>query len=300
MKKIIFFSFLISHFSLIPAGAQTPWSLRQCIDHALLHNISIKQKENQCHQRQLQLSTARWRRLPDLNGSVSENFSFGRGQTLDGTYVNRSTNNTSFSLGTTMPLFTGFQIPNTVKLNQLNLEAATQDLEKAKDDIRMKVAQAYVQILYDMEISDVAHRQIAIDSQQVTRLEMFLKNGKASQAELSQQQATLAQARLTATQADNNRQLALLALTQLLELPSPDDFSIVAPLLSPREGEAPIHADLLSKGGWEVASPEAIYQEALAIKPEVQAEQLRLSAAERNIKIAQAANYPTLNLLLFH
>jgi outer membrane protein len=42
-------------------------------------------------------------------------------------------------------------------------------------------------------------------------------------------------------------------------------------------------------------SPEAIYQEALGIKPEVQAEQLRLSATERSINIAKAALYPKLN-----
>ena len=74
-------------------------------------------------------------------------------------------------------MFTGFQIPNNIKLNQLNLEAATQDLEKAKNDIRTQVAQAYVQILYDMEMADVALRQISIDSAQVARLQALLNIG---------------------------------------------------------------------------------------------------------------------------
>ena len=263
--------------------AQQSWTLRQCADYAIEHNISIKQQDNQCKQRELQLSTAKNSRLPDLSASASESFSFGRGLTLDNTYTNRSTTSTSFSLGTTVPLFTGFQIPNQIKLNQLNLEAATKDLEKAKNDIRMQVAQAYVQILYNMEIADVAHRQIAIDSAQVARLEAFVQNGKASHAELSQQQSTLAQARLTATQADNNLQLAILALTQLLELPSPEGFSIVRPATTPTASAAGL-------------SPDAIYMEALTLKPEVQAEQLRLTASERNIDIAKAGNYPTLNL----
>ena len=267
-----------------PILAQQSWTLRKCADYAIEHNISIKQRDNQCKQRELQLSTAKNSRLPDLNASASESFSFGRGLTLDNTYTNRSTSSTSFSLGTTVPLFTGFQIPNQIKLNQLNLEAATQDLEKAKNDIRMQVAQAYVQILYNMEIADVAHRQIAIDSAQVARLEAFVKNGKASHAELSQQKSTLAQAQLTATQADNNLQLSILALTQLLELPSPEGFSVVRP------------NSQFSIFNSQLISPDAIYQEALAIKPEVQAEQLRVTASERNIDIAKAANYPTLSL----
>ena len=42
-------------------------------------------------------------------------------------------------------------------------------------------------------------------------------------------------------------------------------------------------------------SPDAIYQEAVTLKPEVQAERLRLSASERQIAIARAGLYPTLN-----
>ena len=262
------------------------WTLRECCDYAVEHNISIKQQENQRRQQDLQLSTAKNSRLPNLSATASESFSFGRGLTLDNTYTNRSTSSTGFSLGTNVPLFTGFQIPNQIKLNQLNLEAATQDLEKAKNDIQTQVAQAYVQILYDMEIADVAHRQIAIDSAQVVRLDAFVKNGKASQAELSQQQATLAQARLTATQADNSLQLALLTLSQLLELSTPEGFSIVRP---------DVNSSLFTLHS-SFPSPEAIYAEALTMKPEVHAEQLRLSATERSINIAKAGLYPTLSL----
>jgi outer membrane protein len=283
MKHRLACCYAIATLITLPVGAQSPWTLRQCADYAVEHNINIKQRENNREQRELQLSTAKNSRLPDLNASASESFSFGRGLTLDNTYTNRSTSSTSFSLGTTVPLFTGFKIPNQIKLNQLNLEAATKDLEKAKNDIRTQVAQAYVQILYDMEIADVAKRQIEIDSQQVARLEAFVNNGKASMAQLSQQQSTLAQAHLTATQAENNLQLAILALTQLLEFPSPEGFSVVRPQVE--------HIAILS----QLPSPEAIYQEALGLKPEVQAEQLRLTAAERNIDIAKSANYPTLN-----
>ena len=283
MKKIVLFSFLISYFSFCPVKAQNPWTLRQCANYAIEHNISIKQKEINREKRELQLSTAKNSRLPNLSATASESFSFGRGLTLDNTYTNRSTNSTSLSLGTTVPLFTGFQIPNQIKLNQLNLEAATQDLEKARNDIRMQVAQAYVQILYNMEIADVSYRQIEIDSMQVKRLQAFVNNGKASQAQLSQQEAQLAQSRLTATQANNKLQLSLLALSQLLELPSPDGFMVARP---------DVERITMST---QFPSPDAIYQEAVTLKPEVQAERLRLSASERQIAIARAGLYPTLN-----
>ena len=252
-------------FTLLPLGAQPrQWSLRECCDYAVEHNISIKQKANARIQRDIQLNTDKNSRLPDVSASLGQNFSFGRGLTADNTYSNTNTSSTSLQLGASVPIFTGFKIPNQIKLDQLNLEAATADLEKAKDDIRMQVAQAYVQILYDLEIADVAHRQIAIDSMQVVRLQAFVNNGKASEAQLSQQKATLANSHLTATQADNNTRLAILSLTQLLELPSPE-------------------------------GPDQIYADALGIKPEIASQQLRLKGTEYSIKIARAGYYPTLS-----
>ena len=260
------------------------WSLRKCVDYAIEHNISIKQRENVKRQQQLQLSNAKNSRLPNLDGSVSQNFSFGRGLTSDNTYTNKSTSSTSFSLGTSVPLFTGLRIPNTIKLNQLNLEASTADLEKAKNDISVQVAQAYVQILYSMEIADVARRQVSIDSMQVVRLQAMIDNGKASEAELAQQKATLAQGRLTATQAQNQYEQAVLTLTQLLELPSADKFTV----------ERPKVGNIDSNN--EKYSVEAIYAEALGVKPEVRAEELRLKGSEYNINIARSGWYPQLSL----
>ena len=265
-------------------GPQLPWTLRQCCDYAVEHNIAIRQQANQRDQQALQLQTAKSSRLPDLSASVGENFSFGRGLTADNTYSNTNTSSTNFSVGTSVPLFTGFQIPNQIKLNQLNLEAATAELEKAKNDICVQVAQAYVQILYDMEIADVAQRQIAIDSAQVARLQALLDAGRASEAELSQQRATLAQSRLTATQAAGNLRLAYLALTQLLEFESPEGFSIVRPEIL----EMPDNSKSLG-------IPDEIYADALASKPEIQAATLRVSAADRSIDIARAGYMPTLS-----
>ena len=281
MKKIVVLTALVLLVSL-DCLAQKQWTLRECAEYALSHNIGIQQKDLTRQQGEVRLSTAKNSRLPDLTGTIGETFSFGRGLTMDNTYTNRSTNSTQFSIGTSVPLFTGFRIPNTIKLNQLNLEAAIQDLEKAKNDVEMQVAKAYVQILYDMEIADVAWRQVGIDSMQVARLEAFFQNGKASGAEVSQQKATHAQSILTATQADNNLQLAILTLTQLLELPTPEGFSVVRP-------DVPFQTLTLP-------NPEAIFAEALTFKPEIRAEQLRLDASEKSIKIQEAARYPQLTL----
>ena len=296
MAVCLHFSIFNLQFSI--CQAQSPWSLKQCCDYAVEHNIAIRQQANQRDKQALQLQTAKASRLPDLNASLGENFSFGRGLTADNTYTNTNTSSTNFSVGTSVPIFTGFQIPNQIKLNQLNLEAATAELEKAKNDICVQVAQAYVQILYDMEIAEVAQRQIVIDSAQVARLQALLDAGRASEAELSQQRATLAQSRLTATQADNNLRLAYLALTQLLEFESPEGFSVERWKVDGerwRENGLTAEGILLQPSTLNPPPVDAIFADALAAKPEIQAATLRVSAADRSIDIARAGYMPTLS-----
>ncbi|MBR0223215.1 MAG: TolC family protein [Bacteroidales bacterium] len=267
----------------LASAQEKPWSLQECIGYALDHNLTVQQRELQVRQREIDANTARNSRLPGVSAGSSQNFSFGRGLTEDNTYAHTNTTNTSFTLGADMTLFNGFRIRNNILLGELNLKAATADLEKARDDIRVAVAQAYVQILYQREITEVAVRQVAIDSLQVERLETLLANGKATSADVAAQRASLAQSRLSAVQADNRLQLARLDLAQLLELPSPEGFDVATPAGDALELPLP-------------AGPESIYEEAVGIKPAVQAEETRLAYAERNIDLARGGYFPSLSL----
>ena len=285
MKRILLITLMLLAVTATRAQvpvAGTPWTLQDCIGYALEHNLTVQQSALQVQQREIELNTAKNNLLPGVAASASQNFSFGRGLTADNTYANTNTTSTGFSLGADMTLFNGLRNQNNIALGKLNLQAATQDLEKARDDIRVAVAQAYIQIAYDQEILEVAQRQVEMDSLQVERLEAMIQNGKAAPADLAVQQATLAQSRLTAVQAANNLQLALLDLTQLLELPSPEGFMVAAP--AHKEPVLPL------------VSPEEIYAEALGIKPAVQAEETRLAYAERNIALAKGGYLPSLSL----
>ena len=264
-------------------GQQAPWSLSDCISYALDHNLTLQQSGLTVQQREVELSTARGRRLPSLSAGASENLSFGRGLTADNTYSNSNTTSTSFSLGTDVPLFQGFDINNGIKLGRLNLEAATADLEKARDDIRVAVAQAYVQILYDQELLKVAAAQVEHDAALLEQVRERLEAGKVSEAEVSAQQATLAQSRQSEIQARGNLQIALLELTQLLELPSPEGFSIVTP-----EVGDPSQVLLMS--------PEAIFAEAVQIKPAVESARIGVDYAKVSIDRAKGAFLPSLSL----
>ncbi|WP_455673402.1 TolC family protein [Phocaeicola sp.] len=277
--KII--SLVLATTACLPSVAQEQWDLKQCIDYAIEHNLSIKQQEAARDQSAVELNTAQWSRLPNLNGNVGQSFNFGRALQADNTYADRNTKNTNFSLGTDVPLFTGLQIPNNIALGKLNLKAAIEDLNKAKEDISIQVTSSYLQVLFNKELAKIAHTQVELSREQLQRKEAFFKNGKASEAEIYEARARVAQDEMSAVQADNNYQLALLDLSQLLELPTPDGFGVV----SPHVGD-----------NFKVLSlPEDVYAEAMLSKPSIKAAQFRLQGASKSIRIAQSAWYPKLS-----
>ena len=280
MKKVLIAALLLSTGAFAQNG---PWTLQQCIDYALEHNLTVKQSSISVEQKEIAVNTAEGRRLPGVAASGSQNFSFGRGLTADNTYANTNTTSTGFTIGADLPIFQGFDISNGIKLSKLDLAAATADLDKAKDDIRVAVAQAYVQILYDKELLGVARNQVETDEYQLERVKAMMASGKASAAEVSAQQATLAQSKLSLTQAEGNLKLAILDLSQLLELGSPEGFDVATP------DESALEPQLL-------LNPEQIYEEAVDIKPAIISEKLKLDYAATSIERAKGGYLPSLSL----
>ena len=176
MKKYI----ILIAVLLISGGsfAQQSWSLKDCVEYALKHNIRIQKQEIANEQQKVALNSAKNQRLPNLNGSASQSFSFGRAASpVDNSYVNNNSSNSSFGINTSIPIFTGFQIPNNIELNKLNLKAATEDLNKAKEDISVNVTSAFLQVLFNEELCKVAKEQINLSKEQLdrmTRLEVRL------------------------------------------------------------------------------------------------------------------------------
>ena len=280
MKKLVLSVCLIMASGL-SIQAQNAWSLQQCIEHAITHNLSIKQKEAARDQSAVELNTAQWSRLPNLNGNVGQSFNFGRAIQADNTYGNRNTRNTNFSVGTSIPLFTGMQIPNNIALSKLNLKAATEDLNKAKEDISIQVASYYLQVLFNEELVKIAQRQVELSQEQLDRKVTFFKNGKASEAEVYEAKSRVVQDEYSLVQAQNNHQLALLDLSQLLELPTPENFQIETP-----------NVEAFST---QLSLPDEVYAQALLNKPAIKAAQYRLEGAAKSIRIAQSAWYPQLS-----
>ena len=148
-----------------------------------------------------------------------------------------------------IPLFTGLEIPHQYALAKLNLKAAIADLDKAKEDIAINIASAYLQVLFNEELHQVALGQARLSKEQEERIARLAELGKASPAEVAEAKARVAQDEMNVVQTDNNYRLALLDLSQLIELDTPEGFSTEAPAN---------HLELLP-----LTPPDEIFQTAL-------------------------------------
>jgi outer membrane protein len=107
-------------------------------------------------------------------------------------------------------------------------------------------------------------------------------NGRASEAHVYEAEAQVANDELSVVQIASDLQIALLNLTQLLELPTPEGFNVEAPV------EDSVSFILSRK-------PDIIFETALTTRASIRAEEFRLKSKVKSIDLAKGAYYPTLS-----
>jgi outer membrane protein len=286
MKKIL--SIIIIFLSVSSAHIRAQgkiWSLQECIQYAIDNNIQIKQQELQTIFQENTLEQSKLNLLPTINGQASHNFSFNR--TLDQTtyqYVDQNGQTDQFYIGGSLNLFNGLQNYNTIRRNEYNLLASEHDLQGIKDNISLNIALAYLQILLNSELVTATDNQLQITRQQIEKTRKMYDAGSIARGNLLQIEAQAASEELQLINLKNQLDISYLTLTQLLELESPDGFSIVVPQIS-------IDTNTVITG-----DVDEIFSQAQELRPEIKSAELNLQASELDLKIAQGARSPRLSM----
>jgi len=283
MKKNII-SVLMFIFLAATINAQNAkvWSLQECIDYANEHNLEIQMQQTSIEKQEVTLNTSQNKRLPDLSASASHSFNFGRSTSgFDNTYQDNNSSRTSWSASTSVPIFTGFMISNEIAAAKIDLQAISAELEKAKENMEINITGMYLQVLFSKEILGIADKQVELSREQLARTKKLFDNGRASEAQIYEVEAQISNDELTVVQAASDLQMAILSLTQALELPSPEGFDVEEP-------------ESLTEFAL-IRTPDAIFKTALTTRASIRAEELRLESSDKYIKMAQSGYYPTLS-----
>ncbi len=273
----------ILFISTLQTSAQHQWTLRECIDTALVNNRNIKLQKLNYKASEINYNQAKANRLPNLNASVGQNFNFGRSLAVDNTYQNSNSQNTSFSISSGLTLFNGFRIKNAIEARQAELLAAGADVQKIEKDIILNVSGVFLQVLQNKEMLQNAVNQLTITRENIARRKELIAAGKLAEGEVFEIQAQEAKEELTRVQAENQLQLSLLDLAQVLELDHFEDIDVVIP-------------ENLLENELALLSAEEVYKSALASRPEIKSANQRLESSIKNVEIAKAGYKPSLSL----
>lgn len=286
----------------IPIAAQEPqqWSLKECIDYSLEHNIELQMEQLSLEESEVNVKNARAALFPSLSFSTSQNGrykpyfdnsgsnAFVTSDGSGGSRVSASQNHFSYSgsygINAGVTIFNGGRNINNVKQQKLSRNIARLSVKERENMLKEQIAKLFVQILYSTDAIEVSKATLAAAKENLKQGQEKFELGKIARSEVVQLQAQVDNAEY---QLVNSRaQLAefKLQLKQLLEITDGSEFAIETPETSDALALTP------------VASVNEAYNAAVTRRPEIESSRLSAESSELAVKIAKAGYYPTISL----
>ena len=287
-KTILAGALLLGLTAGFPAWAQTTkttWTLQECVDYGLQNNLQLKQSGLNSELAQVTARQARNNILPTINGGANYSYNFGlNNDPTTGVLVNQNTQANNYSLNASVPLFSGFQLRNSIKQGQLDFQANVSDVEKAKNDVILNIVSAYLQIILSAELLEAAKLQLASSQEQAERTKKLFQAGSVAENNVFEINSQIATDEVNIINAQNDQEIARLNLVQLMNLQQVKVFNVIKPdIKDPDEDVIDFNAD-------------NVFDIALQRMPEIKSADIRVNSALVGIQISRGALYPQLSL----
>ncbi|MBN8798252.1 MAG: TolC family outer membrane protein, partial [Stenotrophomonas nitritireducens] len=221
---------------------------------------------------------ARANLLPSLNGQATLN----RARTSqDGVSGSSTTTSRKYGISGEQTLFNWTQFANLRAQREIS-KAADFDLESANDDLIVRTATTYFNVLVAIESLSAAQTNEAAAKKQFDYADKRLEVGLAPITDVHEARAQYDQARANTILARNTLADAYQALTELTGQPVqglrslPEDFR---PELPANRGDV-----------------DRLVADAITQNPALKAQELKVNAAESSVSAARGGHYPTLSL----
>jgi len=282
-KLIPFIAFLLI---CGPAFAQKKWSLPQCIEYAMVNNISVKQTDLQSRIAELQYKQSKMAQYPSLGFSGGPGYNSGRNQDpTTFSLITQSYLSANMQLQSSAQIFNWYSKRNTIAANQWELEAAKAGTDKLKNDIALTVANVYLQILLAKEQEKVAAVQLQQSQAQLGNTRKLVDAGALPELNASELEAQVARDSSTLISARGNVTQSLLNIKAYMAIDAAEPFEVETPPVEM------IPVEKISD-----LQPEVVFASALANLPQQKFNDFKIKAAQKTAAVAKAAMYPTFSV----
>lgn len=293
MKAKSFMVCLLAALAGLPMRGDERWSLRQCVDYALAHNLQLQKNRAAVESARTDLKEARWGLWPSLSASVSQGLNYRPFQESGGNYVNaglatqaadKAIESGSYGVNAQWTVWDAGKRRMNVESSRLAIQAAECQTDITAHSIQEQIAGLYVQILYMEEAVRVNETLLSQDSVVWARGREMAAQGQLSKADVAQLSAQVSSGRYDVANARAQIAQTKLQLKQWLELPLDAEVDVW-----------PAEADE-SRVLAAVPDKDEVYGAALAMRPEIRSGELAVRQSQLNTRMARTSALPTVSL----
>lgn len=276
--------FLVAIATTIQAQEMKKYTLKECVDIALENNLRIKRSVYATETSRANLLQAKGSFLPSLNANGSYQFNYGRAlNPTTNLFVDRNSVQLSPSINGNLPLFQGLRIQYSYRQQQQEMQAANEDLQKAKNDVILNVVTLYINVIFNKELLENSLYQLNSSQQQLERIMKQVAAGSLAMTNQLNQEAQVATNEMNMINQENALNLSILQLKQAMQVPASEPVDVEVPVIP--EGDLILDANA-----------ESVYQQAVSSMPEIRAALSRVKSAEYSLRANRGSYLPRLSL----
>ena len=255
------------------------WTLRECTDYAVEHNHEIEAYQLNVENAKIDVLTAKAARYPDVSASV--------GQSVSNNWFNSASSKSryggNYGVSAGMTLYNGGNIRRNIEKSENSLKMQNLSMEKNILDLKLRIAQLYIQVLYDMETIKMKEENAAASKALWDRGIEFLKAGSMSKADVAKLESQNASDLYQITNAKSQYDNDLLSLKTAMRMQR-DALGLAVPEIS----EDRILEILPSR--------DEVFNRAMELRPEIEIGNIGIQNSELNLQGAKMGYAPRLSL----
>ena len=214
--------------SISAADTSRTMTLHDCMEYAIEYSTKneIQRLDNadaRTERRDAILKTF----TPSVSAGTYAYSNFGRAVDPEtNTYTNTTSCNNGYSLSASITLFNGFSAINNIRISQTAVKMGISQEDKLRDELCLAVMEAYFNVLYHTEMTEVLRRQVENSKASLLLMQKQYETGQKSRPDVAQMEADLADREYQLETSYNNSQDALLTLKSVMMWPIEEELEI--------------------------------------------------------------------------
>lgn len=284
MKRIVFI-ILIPLSLARPALAQEKrWTMEECMRYAVENSPKVKKQTHTYDTYKAEYTSSIGSFFPSLQVGTSASYNFGRSVDLKtNTYISSTFFGNSYYAEASLPLFDGGQVINQWRLAKINRQLGMNNLQKEKDDLALRVLQAYVDVVYYQGVMQYAAEKLEASRQNLYKVSKLEELGLRGRSDVVQIEAEVAGDDYLYTRYQNVYNTSLSTLKEYMNYPIETPLEVdtsVTDLPDLQMNESAISVYDIAKSG----NPTALQAD------------LELSARKKEHLIQKGRMFPTISI----